>query len=316
MDWLPIALQIAVGLFIVFIIYKIALWTVDQDRLVKNSKSTNPEVAVKIVDGFVDAAVAEGKAWNTTRPETRKYVELPRSFNRKGGAQFSYSLWLYLKDTSPAAVQGKVLLLRGDKTNYPVTVNTQKVDATGATKQLPRVDLPEDAVIKCPRIMFGRSYDEIIAEFNTIEDPFASTSTAPFSDAGYDSASRHNLLSLMPSKWVLLTFTFEDHVAIDDFEDGVIVRIFVNDVVYRTHTSKGTLRLNNGDFYLFPNGMIPGARIGDVTYYNYALGPDQVREVFERGPPTEACTDIDPLGTGDPVYLTEFNRLDIYNYGR
>ena len=316
-DWLMMTLQALLGIAIVFAVYRMALWLVKKDEMVIDEKTKNPKATVHIVDGYAYTTIASNRTWNTVNPDSRSYAPIKRSFNRKGGAQYSYSFWLYLEDTAPANVANKDILLRGDDQVYTYRQATDYDD--GMVKEKVAQDVT-DITIKAPRIRFGPTFDSFVVELNTLHNPNERINIDPVHNTSHeDTTLRHNLLKLMQGKWVLLTFTFEDNVAINDFEDGIIVRFFVNDLLYHTAAIKSAMRPNNGDFYLLPtsgadDNMIKNGRIGDVTYYNYALGMKHVREIFEHGAPKHPCKELMGDGSlGDPLHLSEYNKLDVYN---
>lgn len=311
-----IVMQVLLGLVVVFFVYRMSLWLMKKDQLVIDErKHLNTKETVRIVDGFAYTALATNRSWNTVNPASRNYMRLRRSYNRKGGAQFTYAFWMYLDDTSPENVGNKDILIRGDRNEFSYNSETAVADTMLSNTISKNVN---GVVVKCPRIRFGPTHDSYVIELNTLHDPNAMIVINPIpATSGEDSSMRHNVLKLMQHRWTLLTFTFEDNVAINDFEDGIMVRFYVNDILYKTSTIRSTLRPNNGAFYLLPSGddsSIKNGRIGDVTYFNYALSTAMVRENFERGPPKYPCKDImggDSLG--DPLYLSEYNKLDVYN---
>lgn len=309
-----IAVQVAIGVLIVYCIYRMSLWLLKKDELVINEKtSKNPKETYRIVNGYVHTTLATNRSWSTINPNARNYARIRRSYNRKGGAQYSYGFWLFLDDTTPENVGNKDLILRGDSSPY--TYQKRMVYDDGLIKDVVNQDIT-GIVVKAPRIRFGPTHDSFVVELNTLHNPDEKIRINPVA-ASEDSTLRHNVLKLMQHKWVMLTFTFEDNVAINDFEDGIVVRFFVNDLLYHTASIKSTLRPNNGDFYLLPStqeSSIKNGRIGDVFYYNYAVSHQMVKERFTKGPPKYPCTDL--MGgddMGDPLYLSEYNKLDIYN---
>jgi hypothetical protein len=201
-----------------------------------------------------------------------------------------------------------VIMLRGDRNKYHVTVR----DPSGlSTKEFKHM-------IFNPCIQFGRSYNELSVKYNTIHTPFNGFVVESIPSMG-DPLNRQNALNLILNEWVLLTFVFQDHHPINDFEDGIDARVYLNDALYQHHQSKGAFRVNQGDLCLFPtnDGIHSTAaglvHIGDLTYCNFAMTESDVRKAYERGPPTKSFRDMESDSLSDPLYLTEYNKLDIYN---
>jgi len=328
---LRVALQIVAALITLMGVYAFSLWLLNKEALVSDPNSVRPpKMTAKILDGYAESTILAQASWSTINRDAYNYVTLPRSYNRKGGAQFSYSMWIRLRDTSAPNVAGKTLFMRGDPTSYKWHTY-QKNPGSSLTEV---VSKHNDVMIKCPRVRFGRTFDEIIVEFNTLTDPSGSITITPdaqpspiaqggnayTSSAGVEPSLRRNAVQLMQGRWALLTFTFEDNIAINEFEDGIMVRFYLNDLLYTTSTSRSALRQNNGDFLICPSlgadlggeQKINGATFGDMSYHNYALGLPLVRELYTKGPPTKAAV-IQSGGLGEPLYLSEYNKLDVYN---
>ena len=326
------AVQIIVGIVIAILIYALSLWILRRDQLVADPSSlATPKQRVMILDGFADASVISGTQWSTVNPQAQNYVLLDRSYNRKGGAQYTYSMWVQIRDVS--VIKGQTLFMRGDPTLYSWT---KKV---GSSNPVPF----KDVLIKSPRVRFASSFDEgLVVEFNTLDDPQGGTvlitpNENPIPTAGqspaplttYDETMRKNAFNLIRDRWAMLTFTFEDGVAINEFENGIMMRFYLNDVLYKSQGVKGALKLNAGDVYLLPaiandpnygqsygvgqgRDALTNSTVGNLAYYNYALGLGQVRELFTRGPPKNPATfGVGPVG--EPLSLTLYNKLDIYN---
>ena len=329
-----IAVQVAAGLFVVFLIYLISLWVLGKGQLVADPNDMRPpKQAVVVLNGYADTTAASDIDYSTVNPASFNFVALRPSYNRKGGAQFSYSMWLKLVDTSASNVAGKTLLLRGDRRvyNWNTEVYNPGTNTTSTGQKW------SDVMIKCPRIRFGDTFDSIVIEFNTLADPGASITILPDSElpavpgnspqaAPTDPSMRHNALKLIQGRWSLLTFTFEDAVAISDFEGGIMVRFYLNDLLYGTSTMPSAFKQSQGDLFVLPSitktdpgskattteTPIQNGQIGNVTYYNYALGLDEIRGMFHSGPPKKPAK-MQNGSMGEPLYLSEFNKLDVYN---
>lgn len=309
--WVSVAAQIALGVAVVYAVYRLSLFFLAQDVLVApGDRAFFPaKQRVLVLDGQASAAALSDRTWSTVNPSAHSYAPLRRSLNRRGGAQFTYMFWLYLGDASRENVAGKTLLLRGDPQPYQYSVlRGGSVERT----------VDADVLVRCPRIRFGRGFDELIVEVNTVEDPGTAVTFASDESPG-DATLRKNLLKLTRGKWVLYTVTIEDRAAVNDFEDGVLVRLYVNDVLYRSEPLPGrALRQNNGDLHVLP--LLGGAktirdgRVGDVAYYNYAVPAAEVEAVYRRGPPKRLAEDAENRASwSSPLYLSEFNKLDVYN---
>ena len=318
--------QLVAGVLVVALVYRLALLIMRADRLVvaQPSAGTSRPTRVDIVKGYALTAAASDRVWSTTQPYAPNYAPLARSVNRRGGAQFTYQFWLYVGDASPENVGERTLLLRGSNAprTWTKTVATPAVVADVVGVPTARTDtqtFADQVLIKCPQIAFGPTHDSFVVTVNTLHDPNTVVEISPDA-APSDSTARKNLLKLTTGQWALHTFTFEDNVAITDFEDGIRVRYYLNDTLYHTARLPSSLRQNNGDFYLLPSlgdaGVLKDCRIGGVAYYNTAIDADEVRATLRRGPPTQLSTDVEDGLGGDasaPLYVSEFNKIDAWN---
>jgi len=312
--------QVGVGVLVIYLIYLVALAVMKQDSIVKSPRDSvhknSPKESTLVLDGYESSSRLAKRSFNTVNPHVPNFASIVRSYNRVGGAQFTYSFWLHVQGvgSSHPGVRGKDIILRGDDREYTYEKLEPSVDPLANGDDAVEVtETVTDKTIKCPRIRFGDSVDDIVVEFNTHDDINHRVSLAA-QEQRNDPTIRHNLMSLMQNKWVLLTFTFEDNVPVNDFENGIVLRMFINDVLYYTHRVSSALKHNYGDLHMFPSGEIPGCSIANLKYYNYALGVAEVKGLFEKGRPKHRAT-LQGVSenVGEPVYLSEYNKLDLHN---
>jgi len=301
-----IIFQVVGGVIVALVIYWLSLFATNRDKLViTSSYATNKPSSYPIVDGYIDCASGINMRFNTSNPESKAYLAMPRSVNRKGGAQFSYSFWLYLDDVIDENIKNKVLFCKGDTRRYEYKV-VNKADNV-------ILDKGKAQIVKCPLVRFGKNYKEMIVEFNTT-DQFDERMVIMNNVSESDSAVRRNAMSLTPHYWVMFTFVFEDNVPINDFENGVAIKFFINDTLYQHHRVKSTLKQNNGDMMVLPdeNGVgIKSARICDLCYHNYSLDDLKVKDLYTRGPTKTRFTRS--TNFGEQLHLSASNRIDQTN---
>lgn len=289
------------------------IWFITYQVVVRVTRRTEPvyfRKQVRVVDGYVDLSAVSDRQWSTADPTHSSYLPITRSVNRGGGSQFSYSFWMKTNASKdPASLANHILLLRGDPT--PTYVERTEF-TTQQTSQL-----SPEPLVQCPCIKFGASTSEMVISMNTTTSPYErfvvgdrppSTHRAP--------TDQYNALNVVQGQWTLYTITFEDNMDINNFATGLVVRFYVNDSLYDSYRSASKLRLNQGKLYLSPNRRAESGSviIGDVSYFNRALNPEDVRVLFEQGPPKKAAKDISVFGPShetSPRYLTEYNKLDL-----
>lgn len=297
-----IIIQIVAGVIIVYAIYLISLVAVKADKLGIDSKfDTNKKQKVVIIDGYADSSVYAGNfgTINTAVPTLYNYVPVRPSVNLKGGAQFTYSIWLYVR-SSGENYANKCIFLKGDKRKYDYTLQ----DTKGQIKNI------NDRIAFCPMFCFGNNPMEFKVYFNTIHKIKEMMEVRKLS--ADNTVFRRNLLNLFNDKWVMITITFEDNIPINDFENGLMVKFYVNDTLYQTNRYNSTLKQNNGSLYMFPDGTIDSCRLSNFVYYNYAASDKEIRDMANFGPSTKPVEMVTKSFIS-PMMLSDYNRLDIYN---
>lgn len=301
-----IIVQVALGVLLVYVIYLLALLAIRADKLgIDEKKDITKKRMVTIIDGYSDSSLHAGELGkiNTTVEAKPDFVPIRPSVNLRGGSQFSYSLWLSLSSTDYVKddIQNKCIFLKGDDQKYNFEILTNKITDKMGT---------EDRITFCPMLCFGAHEMEFFVYFNTLHNMKETFEVRKYDSE--NSATRHNLLNLYSKKWIMITIVFEDNIPINDFENGILVKFYINDLLYQTGRFASALRQNNGLLYLFPDGPIPNCRFADFVYYNYAVTEDEIKKKSDMGPSTKPSI---PPNTGivPSSWISDYNRLDIYN---
>lgn len=291
-------IQVAFAVALLTVLYKISHSLLLSDGVVALSPGKQTTV---LFDGWVDASTFTDKQFDTYNVFATNYRKLLKSYNRNG-TEFSYTVWVKLDDVSTRNLASKVLFLQGDKVHYPFTVVTEK----GTTKTI------HDYVVKCPLVKFAPNGRDLVVEFNSSDNVSETATINKVSNS--DETIRHNILSLVPEKWMLLTFTFHDKVQHNKHE-GVEFKFYINDVLYHTEFFKGMIRLNQGNVHILPNSSsISGGYLGDLTYHNFALMEQDIGRVLAKGIPRNQYSAMkQDADFNQPLYLTQYNKLDVYN---
>jgi hypothetical protein len=126
-----------------------------------------------------------------------------------------------------------------------------------------------------------------------------------------DSIFRQNLLQLLETNWIMITVTFEDNIPLNDFENGIRVCMYLNDVLYSTQMFDGALKLSSGNLYFFPEGGIDGVKLASIRYFNYAIGIKEVKDLYNKKPNTNQASISKQIYKS--LNITDNNVLDYYN---
>lgn len=308
--------QVIFGLVVVILLYVITLVVLNIDTLVASKDvKVSPRETSMIIDGYATASYLANKSYNTINPFVEDFRKIGRSINTHGGAQFTYQFWIKMEDSDNANYVNQVLLLKGDNQKYKVGFYDIE------TNKLSNNDITSDYMIKCPLIKFGTSYRDLVVQFNTNRDINYTTNIKMNPEA--DPISKRNALSLLPLNWYLFTFVFEDNFSsLESTENGIKFSFFMNDFPYHVVTATSDpklrgnfLKQNEGDIHILPgmNSVNDFIKMGNVTYYNYALSHNEISQVFAKGQPKHSAFMSDKK-VSKPAYLSAYNKMDIYNY--
>jgi len=303
-DMLSIVLQVVVGVIATYALYVASLAVMNVDHLVIDEKyAVAKKKMVKVIDGYADAS-ARNIRYNTTMPMANNYLPIRPSVNIKGGAQFTYSFWLYIDNG--ASVENKTIFLKGSDMNYTFDL----VDNSNLKK--PPLTKNEHLVF-CPKVTFGTDASSFNVLFNTLNKHNEVLKVDKITSS--DSIYRNNLLATLSKVWFMITITFEDNIPINDFENGIMVKFYVNDVIYKSGKYKSTLKQNPGDLILFPNGDNPitNVKLSNMKYFNYVLNESEIKNLLQQGASLAASTAYMPATLAKPPVLSDYNKLDIYN---
>jgi hypothetical protein len=279
-----IALQIVLGLVLLAVVYWISLRIMRTDTLVMDAAVQAVSQAkrhVKLLDGYLDFGNAQMARFNATQKTQPDYVDLGPSVNRQGGLQFTYSFWLHLPSNSSEDLAGKILFFRGDRSAYTVTQTAPPALRDQQDAQV----YTNTYAIHCPLVRFGQNARELVLELNTLD---AVKATVTLTEADTPA------MALLVDRWMCFTFVVQDNQPVNDFENGVQVLCYVNQILAKTATFRSAVKTNTSGFHLCPpaaSGPTEGTalavgKIGHLSYYNYALEPADVDALFHRGQPT------------------------------
>jgi hypothetical protein len=251
-----------------------------------------------ITTGLHDAAST--KTFGTI-PE-KNGLDLRPSNNIKGGAQFTYSFWINIGSGISNEVADKIIFMKGTDKRY----NFDVTDISTGTLLKYRNEM----LVYSPMVKFGKNAQTLEVCFNTMAHHNEKLVISKMETD--DNTTRNNVLSMVQGSWALITITFEDNIPINEFENGIVVKIYVQDQLYRVGRYQTALKQNYGDFILFPNKeAISDVKISDLSYFNYALSPRDIEDIVQKGPNLSISKTYMP--SSQPPTLSDYNKLDIYN---
>lgn len=304
--------------------------------------SSKNKLAVPITKGI--CSLDKGRVVIDTYDSSNElYVELPRSTNQLGGAQFSYSFWLRRGLGTEEILKNKMIFYRGseikndakdiskgyiyergsgdisDSTytgdtnnhNHPNNTRFQPEETSALTGTDLTKERLKNRVIKCPLIRFGDSKNSLRIEFNSIRNPHL------YVDLDADVFQMIKSSKKTPH-YNLITFAIQDNFDFGGIEKGIKVDVFIDDALVKTQSfENNALRINEGPVVLFPSNRdledakIIDADIVDLTYYNYALSTTDIEKIYNNGFKERVCELPDSWNSGKNSM--NYRKINLYN---
>lgn len=267
-----IALLLVIGFFMLafFIFNKEAIEAATMKRTVKQK--------TYIFRGIKDLATTNDEVYDTSDPSHPTFRELPNSVNQLGGAEFTYSFWMYKSERTTTEPKlsfqvndniesnDLILLIRGSDRKQQFTDVCAK-----------EVGSPENVMVKCPLIKFqGERWEYLVVELNTVNSPTgvreqSKNSCGSTAARGWSAANSHKVALAgfddgnFINKWFNVTVVVSDTEPKDNLpvRNKIRVKIFVNGVLELdryvdnnlgdvTNDNPSILLQNNGPLYVAP----------------------------------------------------------------
>jgi hypothetical protein len=217
------------------------------------SYRTFKQTSPYLINGMIDA---------TTAMKFPSY-KLPNSMSSAYGAEFTYSSWLYIDDTNFASNRnGKCdnsdLLHIFHKGSYDYVPNGS---STGREEGSNSTGYP---LLQCPGVWLYPNTNKLNIRFNTYEN------VVETSDVG----------NIPLNMWVNLIITLI----------GSSIDIYINGNLKKRTKLVGVPKLNYGDLYVTNWGGYQGY-LSNFRYFNYAVEPFTVDQIFKMGPSFNLAAD-------------------------
>lgn len=240
--------QVVVALLVVVGFFLLAFYVYNREALnVAVAKSVKKHTY--IFRGIKDLAINNNESYNTSDTTHPTYREVPNSINQLGGAEFTYSFWMYkygktLDETSADNFETSVndsilesdliLFVRGSKRNQRFKDVCKSTPAD-----------PANIMTKCPLVKFqGPTWDYLVVELNTQDNPNAvkeqSRDSCKVTTAREWSKANAHKIALggfsdtnFIDKWFMVTIVVSDTEPTDNLpvRNKIHVQIYVNGVL-------------------------------------------------------------------------------------
>ena len=274
---------------------------------------------------------------NTNDKLSKDYIDIPTSYNQKGGVEFSYSFWLRRGTHTNEKIRNMIIFTKGaplispvekepmkgyiyqhdgqqnsDKNEIYKEFQTElKINDQNRDSKIQKIK--NNRLVKCPLVRFGETNDSLRIELNTIKNPHL------FIDVDSE------IFSLLKSskklsKYNLISFSIKDNVDFGGIERGIRVDVYIDDALVKTQSfENNALMTNDGPMNLFPSNRDTtgdvseiDVDIADLTYFNFALNNKEVEDVYKKGFTEGVCKP----NTKTFNSQSKYHKINLYNETR
>jgi len=200
-----------------------------------------------LIDGILDGSIARQFNANKIMP----------SSDTAFGTEFTYSCWLYIKDTNFSSNGSSISSNCSNDSSFPLKHIFHKgsydyVPNGGTTTN--KISYP---LLQMPGVWLYPNTNKLNIQFNTYENVIETA------DVG----------NIPLNMWVNLVIILI----------GGSVDIYINGNLKKRNKLKGVPKINYGDFYLTNWGGFQGYT-SRLRYFNYSIQPFLVDQIFNLGP--------------------------------
>lgn len=225
----------------------------------------SPPATVKLLDGMVDASNL--KVINQDITQSPQML-VTHSTNQEGGIEFTWSVWLLIKNLSSGAdFNSNVyhnVFFKGNYNPY-----------TGTDPRCQGLNHPNQA----PGLYIVRDSNTSSASVQVLMDTFQQSSVYAIANECY--VTNPVIVPHIPlDTWVNVVIRCK----------GNILDVYVNGVIANSVTLVGVPKQNYGNIYVAANGGFNG-NIASLIYRNKAASNKEIWEIYQQGPNTKS---IDP----------------------
>ena len=291
------------------IFYMLTPWVfkdLTEYRKKSSTKTFSDKLSIDLVKGV--CPFGNTNKINTSNKFKPNFVSLPAAINRSGGIEFSYSFWMKLgKELN----RDNVIFVKGTnpRDNGLTAQFSEIYDETGKKTS------DNKHLLRCPMVKISKEF--ITVSFNT--------SRRINNEVKFEIDKNKFLLSSDDNpRWFMVSVSFREGDFTTDYglkTKGVILNLFLNEQHIKTHfVENDSLRLNNGDLYVFPDpdsSSEAGSQAGNLIYHNFALDHFDVARLWTSGIDMSGCAvaakvqesdvkknvQINDLGKGGALFL-------------
>ena len=259
---------IIIVLLVVMILYFFYIFISD---FINSSKNTP-----YLVDSIIDATV----------PKIINGSSIPQSFDGRYGREFSYSFWIYIKNsnygynTVTSCASNEENENNNLKLKHIFHKGSAGIDTTCATSSTVKDNIDASfnnlPLLQYPGVWLDSNTNDLIFNVNTHNTP--------------NNYEKYKLTNIPIDKWVHITF-----ILINNNID-----LYVNCNLKKRYTLDGVPKINYGNFFIANYGGFMGY-LSKLRYYNYALEPFTIMNLCKEMP--DDVSNVNSDASVEPPYL-------------
>ena len=216
-----------------------------------------------ITKGITDANTKHSVSVN---PNDHNSVPILRSNNARTGIEFTYSVWMYVKD-----------LKGNNNTKYETVFNKGDIGMTSD----PSTGL---SYLSAPGLYINNAKNELLVRMNVFNKS-AETKQGLYDDV---------IIKDIPmKKWFNVMIRIENNK----------LDVFINGLIVQRKNLRGVPRQNYNNIHITPEKPFDGL-LSDVRYWNYSLGTYEIYNIISAGPNTSNLTQQTSISGREPRYLS------------
>ena len=184
-------------------------------------------------------------------------VPVLRSENRDGGIEFTWSIWLFIKDLGEDFNKYQHIFHKGND-NINLSGKDESLGFQAGDNMM-GINFPNNG----PGLYIKPNSNDLLLLMNT-----------------HNNILEQITIPDMPlNKWINVIIRCKN----------TTIDIYVNGTIIKRHTCSGVPRQNYGNVYVAMNGGFSGY-ISDLKYFNYALGTKKINDIVENGPNSKSIS--------------------------
>lgn len=238
-----IQIIVAIALTLLLLAIGFSIYNMEKINAIKESGTIRKEVV--IYNGIKD--LKDSETFNTFNPLGTNYRNLSPAINQRGGAEYSYSFWLYIDytaanfkaaETSLKTTDGNlkdynayVLLLRGN----PITTKYKSICSDEN-----KLRIKDDVLVKNPMIRLDNAGDALVVEFNTYQTPdpviqntqnVCNVTSSNWLETNIQRFGVKSLRTTFDKQWFMVTVIIQDTYPTDPLpmRNKTRVQIYINE---------------------------------------------------------------------------------------